>query len=322
MKKTVTLLMVACTVILFAQTASAQMVFAGHVSHVSREYDVYPNGWAAMQTLGVPNVFPSYGDIENNWTPTSFGDQRDTLDLQFDNHGPIDSIFIWETYSSGLVDSVFVQDPGNNTWHLVYAAVPVQLSNAVLLRIGFPMTSFNVSDVRIMVATNLSNSYLELDAVAISPGTNTAFVQTGQPGLALSFNGTTDAYRTYGTTLGLFTDSALTLGALVEPLDTAPHVGSANDGAGIVCDAGNSNLGIFQSNRGSGDSIYFYAYGAQIAIGNMPGSWMHLCMTVGNDSLRAYKDGVPASPSNWVLIIVRPITFMAASTNYSLSTGR
>src|SRR5688500_15918465 len=150
----------------------AQHVYAGRVLNFSTQYDVYPYGWSAYQLLGPPNVYPLYGDIEDAFNPENFGVQRDFIDVGFDNNGPIDSIFIWETFTPGFVDSVFVKNPGTQHWDLVYSTIPAPgpaVSN--ILEIGFPMTTYPVNEIRLTLANDTAPGWVELDAIAISPGT-------------------------------------------------------------------------------------------------------------------------------------------------------
>ena len=273
--------------------AKAQKVFAGKVNFVSREYHSYPGTWAASQILGQPNVYPAYGDIGNNWTPLSYGDQRDTIDLQFDNTGAIDSIFIYQTDQPGFIDSVFVKNPGTGGWVLIYAAIPaLSADSAQILAIGFPTTAFNVSEVRIMLATDLASSWVELDAVAISPSHNTGFVQSHSAGYALHFDGDSAYYRTYANDNNMLTDSAFTIAAWVKIGGAAPAPPTINEGAGIVSDGGDGVLGIYQANFGQDDSIFFYSNPDYINMAYTQGEWMHLTMTYTNDTLKAYKNGV------------------------------
>ena len=113
-----------CLFLLTCIHSNAQINFADKVLDVSREYDPYPEDWCAAQILGDPNVYPNYGYIESAWTSPNFGDQQDTIDLWFDNYGPIDSIAIYQTYGIGLVDKVWVKNPGTTNWDLVYTGTP------------------------------------------------------------------------------------------------------------------------------------------------------------------------------------------------------
>jgi hypothetical protein len=150
---------------LITSTISAQLInYADSVVDFSSEYD--PLDWSAQQALGLPDVYPMYGDIQEAWAPEDYF-RREFLELYFENAVPIDSIYIYETYISGCVDTVYVKDPGTGAWNIVYQATPVDLGYARILRIGFPMTTYNVSEIRIAVDGEFVDDYTEIDAVAV-----------------------------------------------------------------------------------------------------------------------------------------------------------
>ncbi len=283
---------------LYQLNTAQQKLFAGRVSNASSEYDVYPLGWSTYQILGIPNVYPIYGDIEEAYNPAGFGAQRDYIDLEFDNNGPIDSIFIYETFTPGYIDSVFVRNPGTQAWDLVYSAAPdTNLpGSSRILAIGFPMTSYNVRHVKITLANDVSDGWVEIDAVAISPATVTPFVPETTPGSAYQFNGTSDVYHTYSNLLNLITDTGATFTAWVNiQQDTAPSPTDVFNGAAILCDANGTYLGVYLANMGGSDSLYFYNYdGADNYFGMeyTLNTWFHIAWVHQNGFLKAYKNGV------------------------------
>jgi len=150
---------------LITSTISAQIInYADSVVDFSSEYDT-PE-WSAQQALGVPDVYPMYGDIYEAWSPEDY-EYREFIELYFENAISIDSIYIYETYTSGSVDTVYVKDPGTGNWDVVYQGAPADLGIARIFRIGFPMTTYNVSEVRIAVDGIFANNYTEIDAVAL-----------------------------------------------------------------------------------------------------------------------------------------------------------
>jgi hypothetical protein len=286
---------------LYVVTSSAgvaqQRLFAGRVANQSTVYDVYPYGWSTYQILGKPNVYPLYGDIADAYNPAGFGGQRDFIDLEFDNNGPIDSIFIYETFTPGFVDSVFVKNPGTQAWDLVYAAPADTLAaNARILAIGFPTTAYPVRFVRLGLANDISPGWVEIDAVAISPSTVAPFVPETTPGYAYTFNGTTDIYSTYSSLLNLITDTGATITAWVNiHQPTAPAPADVFDGAAVLCDGDGTYLGIYLANVGGSDSLYFYNYDGSNDYFGMdftPNTWFHIAWVHHNGFLSAYKNGV------------------------------
>lgn len=270
----------------------AQKRFANKIIDVSREYNSYPGSWCASQILGSPNVYPNFGDIAEAWTPENYGDQRDTLILSFKNNGPIDSIFVYETDTPGFIDSVWVKNPGTELWDLVYTAVPATAGSvARILAIGFPMTAYNVSEIKITTATDLATDWVEIDAVAISPGSVIA-PQINNAGNSIVFDGVNDKFQTLLATSLALSDSSKTVSAWVKIDGTAPVVSDVYFGAGILVDGNYGKFGIYFSNLNGVDSIYFYNEGTFIGMDFIMSDWMHIACTHDGDTLRAYKNGV------------------------------
>lgn len=306
------------------QLNAQQKLFAGRVNNFSTVYDVYPYGWSGYQILGKPNVYPNYGDIPDAFNPLQFGAQRDFIELGFDNNGPIDSIFIYQTYTPGFVDSVFVKNPGTLAWDLVYSAIAAPTAPvATMLEIGFPMTSYTVKEVRFTLANDTATDWVEIDAVAISPATTNTFVPETTPGSSYNFDGVNTVYHTYSSLLNLITDTGATFTAWINVhQNNAPAVIDVFEGSGILCDADGTYLGIYLGNTGGNDSIYFYNYdGANEFFGMdfTPDTWFHIAWIHSNGLLKAYKNGIlyRTIPSGTTAYIgMRPLEM-----GFNLTTG-
>jgi Concanavalin A-like lectin/glucanases superfamily/Secretion system C-terminal sorting domain len=313
MKKISTFLLM---LVLMASASQAQLRYAGRVIGASREYHNFPDGWAAFQMLGVPDVYPTYGDYGGSWSPLYYGDQRDWLELEFDNAGPVDSIYIYETNTIGFIDTVYVQNPGNNAWIPVYshtAAFGTQVAR--ILRIGFQPTTFNVSRVRIALATDQAPSYPEIDAVALHPASHPNLVLSNTIGTAVSLDGVDDIFQT-NTPLRQMMDHTFTIMAWVKPVGPANNVAYGQYGGGIVGDSYHSIFAITVANTGSGDSLYMMTLGSASGVVTMPyvtGNWMHIAMVQTADSLIGYQNGVRMG----AVLATAP-----AMDYYSLSLGR
>jgi hypothetical protein len=275
----------------------AQLAYAERVIYVSREYNNYPEAWCASQMLGPPNVYPQWGDIEQAWTPDSYGDQRDTVVLGFNNNNPISGIYIYETYTAGYIDSVWVKNSNDQSWHLVYNASPSYFGDTSrVLNVNFPMTSFPVSEIKFTVATDSATDYVQIDAVAIAPSMAMPWpVLPAFAGNSIVFDGVDDWFQSLLSTETAFDEAEKTITAWVKvngpPSSTSSSV---YDGAGIVCGS-DAYVGIYLSDLGNGDSIYFYSYTGStyaIAMDYTQGEWMHIAYVHGNDSLSAYRDGI------------------------------
>lgn len=271
----------------------AQWGYAERVTYVSREYDTYPEGWCASQMLGPPNVYPEWGDWERAWTPDSYGDQRDTVILGFGIPHAMDSIKIYETNSAGFIDSVWVFNLATNSWDLVYSATPSYYGDTSrILAIGFPMTFGPVSAVKFTIATDLATDYVEIDAVAVHPR---PIKQQALPGNSIYFDGIDDQFQTLLSTENAVDEDEKTITAWVKVNGPPAYTtSSVYDGAGIVCGSA-AYMGIYHSDLGNGDSIYFYSYTSgtyAIAMDYNQGEWMHIAYVHGDDTLSAYKNGV------------------------------
>lgn len=192
----------------------AQYVYGKNVTGFSRQYDVYPNEWCAQEILGKPNVYPQYDDIGGAWTMTHYGDQRDWISVSFDNDSPADSVLVWETSSAGILDSVFIKNSTTGNWQLVFSRKGQNYPEAAdtmarILRIGFPMTSFPVREIKITLANDSSSGWVELDAVALHVQTLKATTVSNAAGTAAEFDGVRDVYQTNFSTWDLMHMSAL-----------------------------------------------------------------------------------------------------------------
>ncbi|MBK9401485.1 MAG: choice-of-anchor D domain-containing protein [Bacteroidetes bacterium] len=139
--------------------------YASTVINFSSQYT--PTDWSANQILGAPDVYPSYGSIPQAWSPN--GDPREFITLGFANPSPINFIDIYETYMPGAIDTVYVKNPATGLFEVVYSTTAALFSNSTarILHISFPMTTFNVSEIRIAINCTAIQSWNEIDAVAI-----------------------------------------------------------------------------------------------------------------------------------------------------------
>jgi hypothetical protein len=274
----------------------AQKQFAHKVEYVSREYNSYPDGWCAAQMLGVPNVYPEYGDIEEAWTPASYGDQRDTVILSFWPSSSADSLFIYETNSPGFIDSVWVSPNATFGWALVYSAVPSFYGDTSrLLSINIPSSVLALGPIKYVkftVATDMAQDYVEVDAVALSNPSPT--LAPSVPGNSIAFDGINDKFQTLTPAKGVLGLEEKSITAWVKVDGIAPVESSVYDGDGIIVSS-DAYAGIYHTNLNGADSIYFYSYNSSsyyFGMDYMPGEWMHIAYVHGNDTLSAYKNGV------------------------------
>lgn len=155
------------SVVFQGQTYQAGPQWADTVLYKSREYRTSPGGWSSYQLLGAPNTYPRYGDISTAWTAPSYGDQRDTLIVGYGTPVPATAVEIYQTYSPGYIDSVFVRESPSHIWHRVYAHhAHADTAIATILTVSLPGT-YSIDAVRMDIATDSADDYVEIDAVGL-----------------------------------------------------------------------------------------------------------------------------------------------------------
>lgn len=151
--------------------------YASRVVGVSSEYCVgcMPGNYSSIDALGPPDVYPAYFDAPLAWSPSNSDIQREFLSLGFDDPAPIDFIDIFETFTPGAVDTVYVKNPNTNAWQMVYSTTAAAAPEvARILHITFAKTSFPVSEIRIAVNSPAVSGWNEIDAVGIGSVSNNA----------------------------------------------------------------------------------------------------------------------------------------------------
>lgn len=158
---------VACEETTESSGPPADVRWADAVLGFSSEYD--STEWNAGQMLGEPDTYPDYGDIETAWTSELRDGMREFVELGFNAHpAPASSIAIFETYNPGFVDTIYVKNPNTGGWDIVWqdTAAAAGVSSRIFV-VNFPLTSFNVTQVRIAMDMTAVIGWNEIDAVAI-----------------------------------------------------------------------------------------------------------------------------------------------------------
>ena len=192
--------------------------------------------WSANQTLGYPNTYPSYGDLVTAWAHSTADGQREYIELNFSNPMPIDSVWIYETYNGGSVDTIYVKNPGTNNWEIVYSGSVSAVTSAQIFKVGFPMTSFSVSDIRIAMDSPSVSSWNEIDAVAIVNSTPINATICDGDSLLIS--------STYQDSPGVYADS-ITADADIEMITLSTAATTFNTITETACDAYTSPSGLY-----------------------------------------------------------------------------
>ncbi len=191
--------------------------WATQVLGFSSEYAPSSPTWNAIQALGEPDTYPNYGDVGRAWASQSRDDQREFIELGYENPAPIHSISIYETFNPGAVDNVSVRDPATAHWVEVWSGTAAPAPpRARIFTVTFPLTAFPVDAVRVELDSPAVPGWNEIDAVSVTtPDLPVAFTesdfgsrvfQTLVPGRALLVATYTD---TNGVSMPVTTDAIL-----------------------------------------------------------------------------------------------------------------
>src|SRR5688572_22734005 len=125
--------------VLFTCSTYAQTQYAATVIGFSSQWG--SPSWAATQATGVPDTYPSYGDITTAWASSGSDNQREYLVLGFATPMMADSVFIYETYNPGAVDTVYLRNSTTGMWNMVYQTTAASAGSVSrILKIGFTQT--------------------------------------------------------------------------------------------------------------------------------------------------------------------------------------
>ncbi len=153
--------------LLFPLCAGAQFRWADSVLGYSTQYTT--GSWAAYQALGLPDTYPSCGDISSAWASSGADNQREFLELRFTGAAPINRIRIYETNAPGAIDTVYIWNPNTASWVKVDSAIAT--ASAIcprIYQIHLTTTAYNVTRIRIAVNSPAVSSWNEIDAVNVS----------------------------------------------------------------------------------------------------------------------------------------------------------
>jgi hypothetical protein len=124
--------------------------------------------FSARKALGTPDVYPGYGGSPNQWVSGTADGQREYLTLGFPQPAPINFIEIYETLNPGAIDTVYVKNPGTGDFEVVYAdSALTQPKVSRINRISFPLSSFDVDEVRLAINSPQVAGFSGIDAVGI-----------------------------------------------------------------------------------------------------------------------------------------------------------
>lgn len=121
-------------------------------------------GWSAMQATGAPNA-NSKRDDSNAWAPRDPEMGVQWLELVYASPDRISGVRIHETCTSGAVSELRARDT-SGTWHHLWSGTADGGLDAPL-EITFAPTGYRVEAVRVVLDTNRTIGWNEIDAVEI-----------------------------------------------------------------------------------------------------------------------------------------------------------
>jgi hypothetical protein len=120
--------------------------------------------WSANQATGAPNV-AAYADDGHAWAPSSKDSGLEWLDLKFPKAVHATEVRVRESFNSGTIVKVELIDE-SGTAHTAWAGNDPTTGLNYLL-ITFPKTDFKIAEVKLILATNISDGWKEIDAVQL-----------------------------------------------------------------------------------------------------------------------------------------------------------
>ena len=124
--------------------------------------------YSAQQALGAPDVFPDSAASSRSWTSSTADLQREFITLSFPGASPINYIDIYENYNAGAVDTVYARNPITGLYDILFSTTAQAASSPSRKNhISFPLTTYNVSEVRIALNSPAVAGFNFIDAVAI-----------------------------------------------------------------------------------------------------------------------------------------------------------
>ncbi|MBI3133730.1 MAG: T9SS type A sorting domain-containing protein [Bacteroidetes bacterium] len=165
-------------------------VWASSVIEYSTQYTT--GSWAAMQALGAPDTYPTYGDIPSAWASAGADNQREYLVLGF---APTfaQNVLSYETFAVGAVDTVYVRQVSTGTWITIFTTTAAGgPSAAVIQQYPIPTIIGEIDAVRLAINSPAVGSWNEIDAIGLEVNLSTVITISGLAAGSYNFTLTDD----------------------------------------------------------------------------------------------------------------------------------
>lgn len=126
--------------------------------------------YSAEQALGIPNVLPAFRESPCAWSPFKKENRLDEyLHLEYKNPMRIKQVAIAESFNPGAVSRVYLYDVSGKEYQVFKNETPHPLPDPGRMNvITFPLTSYMVKQVKIVLNTVGMSGWNHIDAVGIS----------------------------------------------------------------------------------------------------------------------------------------------------------
>lgn len=149
-----------------AKTQTVQ--WASKVVDKSSQYS--DKQYAAEQALGIPDVLPAFRESPCAWSPFKKGNRLDEyLHLEYKNPMRIKQVAVAESYNPGAVSRIYLYDTQGKEYQVYKNETPRPLPEpGRMLIVTFPLTTYQVKQVKVVLNTVEMNGWNHIDAVGIS----------------------------------------------------------------------------------------------------------------------------------------------------------
>jgi len=139
------------------------------VSGILGHSSSYNGGWEAIQLIGPPRNYPSYGDIRGAWAAARSSGTLEWLQLEYKDHLHITGVDIFETYNPGHVCTISALN--NNNWIPIWSQKvpppgqrPPEQSRIFSPKLG-GVIPFRTNAIRLDLDCTTARSWSEIDCV-------------------------------------------------------------------------------------------------------------------------------------------------------------
>ncbi len=167
MKKYLSTLIIA----LFGITLYAQDIqWAHEIVSFSSQYD--KSAFSAKQVLGPPNKYPAWGKSEVAWAPKSESRGLENVRVKFKKPIHVRQVLVAETLSPGAIYQIFLYDE-KGKGHKVFESKTKQsvYGEARLFGQKISVTPYKVSQLKLVINTDMVRGMQQIDAIGISEST-------------------------------------------------------------------------------------------------------------------------------------------------------